>query len=440
MLEKIIICFFHSRILLLEIGGKYTNVIESTTLNLDDLAQLINLNKVKTYILLSPETQKFITKSFPFISYANIKSLVQLVNMESRGFNYNTSEYFFVSSRENKFYYSFVFDNLSGDLLSFIEKIQDTFQGVYFNSLESHHILPEIFSHTLHSRNDYLLLLYTHPNHIMIIRADENLITTQISVRQLIHNTKSSIAGEILQIVDDLITKDGSANIAIITPNDIKTVISQERSDRIMVLLSPYEAAIILKIEHIIKSEEEFADLIFIRNIALNRKSFPVFPAALKEKITNRRYSRILNYVILGVAFLCVVVFIFFSNELKTKTLVDQTLSTELDSVQRKFTELSAELNHYSSQSQEKINLYKVFDSADFSVLERVKKFNEALDIEMLRLRLGDEMQIESVDIQIYGKPKLNIENAQNAIQNEYASYKTSFHTHNDSLQVKIEK
>jgi hypothetical protein len=443
MLEKIIIYVSSYRILLLELGENYSNVIGNETVNFDNLAKLINLNKIKTYLLFSSDfsSQKFITKSFPFISYANIKSLINLVKAENRALNFNISDYFFISSKNNKFYYSFIFDNIPENILLFINKIQNTFQGIYFNSLESNYIVHEIFSHTDYSRTDNLLLLYTYPNNIMIIRTDENFITSYAYIKKLDHNTRASIAGEILQIIDDLTDQNKTVSIGIIIPQEIKVLIMQERNDRITVLLTPYEAAIILRIENLIKSEEEFADLIFIKNIILNKKSFCVFPTILKKKFYFRKYSALLNYSIISIALFCFISFAFLNKDLKTKTLKDKIISSNLKEVKKKFRLLNADLKHYSEQSQEKIQLYKIFDGADFSVIERIKKFNDSLDIKKLRLNLSDDIGEEKVDIQISGKPKFTEKQAKDEINNDYTNYQTSFYKNNDEdLHIKIEK
>lgn len=469
MLEKIIICISDYNSILIELSAYNCEVFQYKTLQLEKLASTINFNKIKTYIIFLPgyAEQKIISHDFPYLSYINLGQLIQKVNSQQRAFDYDISSSFFMGRGESQFYYSFIFANLKSPLLDFIANIKENFKGAYFSSLESKSLLLNLDPAIIAK----VILLYSYPNNITTIISNKYNIIKTFTNKALEHTTPRSIAGDFIQHIEGYLQEEASKtnksnefndsnkdyrkisfeeestkyNFYIIVPQAMKDVLSnyEELTLKRIILLTPYEAAILLKIENILHKNEGFSDILFAHNLILGKRSFNNTPKRYKNYFITKKCNLFLHYALGILISIFVIEIIFFERNLYIKELYYSKLEKEHLELAHNIEDSKSELEKYDNKYKEKINLYKLLYNFEDQQIGHIKNIETNMDIKKLNFHYRHDLNRheQELNIEAIGIPKDERTLIKEKLAKRYQEHKVIIkNQENNNIYINIRK
>ncbi|AHX11677.1 hypothetical protein NHE_0745 [Neorickettsia helminthoeca str. Oregon] len=421
MLDKVIIYISGKEITLFEVANDHSNIVSSKTIDLEQLAELINLNNASSYILLDPSRvqQRYFTKDFPFISYININALLQKTILEEKCGHYPLCEYFPISRSANRLCYSFVCSEIEPEIERFISRTGRNFKGIFFPFVEIRQISKKLFNSHNRLQKNNAILVYSAPHSLTVIYLSKEHVPLDMKGIVLEQNTPTSIAGEILQKIEEL-SLITSNNIVVIATKTINQIIKTEEKLADIFLLTPYEAAILLKIENFFKEDEDRGELLFARNILLNKLKYRTLPR--KYAKLEKQYSREKTETLVSVIMFLLSVFSIFFCEIKLNsyTMESNAISKELGYLDIVSAGLKEDLNNYDTQSQEKIKLYKLFQSPNKSPTDYLLRLENQVVVTGLQVEYSDN----GVSLSVDGTPQVDEASMMREIKKYYANHR----------------
>ncbi|ACT69732.1 hypothetical protein ACJZTR_03265 [Neorickettsia risticii] len=425
VLDKVIIYVSEESITLFETTSEDGNIISCKSVDLQKIAEIVNFSDATCYIIYCPSKpgQRFFTRDFPFISYININSLLKRTILEEECGHYDLCEYFPSSKTANRLFYSFVCSNVGPEIELFINSAGKKCKGIFFPFLEMGEISKNIFGPFNRLQRENVVLVYSPTRTLTVIRLTKEHIPLEIINIKLEQNTPTRIGGEILQKIEDLSLRK-SSNIAVIATKTINQIIKSEEKLADMFLLTPYEAAILLKVEKFFREDEERSELLFATNILLGKTKYRTLPR--KHALMERQRSKEKGLSVGSLFMFLLVALIVFFGEIKLHNYANKnnTISKEILHLEKVIGKLRLDLDNYDARSKEKIKLYKVFQSPNKSPVDYLRKLENQVSLKKVRIEYDEENIDPEKRITLYVEGNAYVEIA--AITEELKKYYTN--------------
>ncbi len=212
---------------------------------------------------------------------------------------------------------------ITSDFVNLSKEIENRFKGFCFAPLECKQIIDilSLGMEIQNAKNKFEILIMHHANNRLQLILYKNKIFSKNEVIILgEHKNLSVYAGSIKQYFDSFVAtlalgNDCMLNTYIVLPDKIKLKLMLHKfTQKNVIILSPYEVAIILNLDCFMKKDDPCCDVIIAHNVINNGHSNYLFNFAeekKKRKINISAHCLNTTTVILVIIFIC---FIFTSN------------------------------------------------------------------------------------------------------------------------------
>jgi len=448
MLEKVVLCLSSNTFTLVELGKDYDHhrFVPSPSLDLKNLADLIKSSNAKVQILLMPDyaDQKFITEQLPFSSYIGVNDLVQKIQFSNQGYQYEISESFFIKKQNKKFFYSFAFINLSVKIKEFIKQINSVFCGFASAFLESRKIFDSVFGCCGKGSKGRVLLLHSQMDKLIVVYANKYSVPIKSKEVHLEHSSPACIAGSIMQKIEDVAYEEKEIlDFAVVASKKIQeTILQSGCTTEKLILLAPYEVAILLKIENFFDPEEEYCSLLFAHNLLLGKKTNLMLSKAKKKEALDAKNNRIANYLNFIVLSFLTASILFFEGRMTSYQEQNQEALQILEiaekDLERANLKVSEELK--DEKFTEKKDIYRFFKNYDQSFLKKVKNIIKDIQLSYIDYRSDARIYDEggTLVIKAGGISKLDQDALEELLKKYYRDYKVSAQKDGAIFHLKI--
>ena len=322
---------------------------------------------------------------------------------------------------------------------------------MFFAFLECQTILQHLFNDNVknlklkNKKNiKHVALLYTKPNSLAIITQGESCEDLFLKNIDLNYETDESIAGEIIQKTEDIMSAHtGKINFAIVAPKQISRVISEDKDCQNFTLLTPYQAAILFGAESFFDQDERFADLLFASNIILNNKTYKAFSGAQKYFLQNAKRHKLLNHLILFFLVIILSLLPFYEVKSSYYTSKMKINSEALTTLSNKLSKLELQLSNLVDESKEKISFYRLFQKMDDGQISFVEKINQNLKMSSVKCGFTNEPdgKTRKMYMELQIKEKADLHDIKKQILQECKNCNVLINqTKEKSLYIEIEK
>lgn len=208
---------------------------------------------------------------------------------------------------------------LNVDWIRFTNSIASQFKGFALAPLEYSHIINVLSLGLVadNSRHRWdVVLVYNANSQAQVIVYYNNIFFKAEFLSCSKDDNVNVYTGYIKQAFDSSIAElkianDHTVNIYIIAPNEIRnSLFAHDFSRKNLIIMSPYEASIMLSLDYLVNKEECYADLVIAYNILHHSNNNYTFHT---KYFQNKRKGRIVNNITDSIVFCVIVLFTVFS-------------------------------------------------------------------------------------------------------------------------------